>query len=99
VAKEYKIPKGTISNWKKTAAGMVEEGGVREDRTQKADMGGLLLELLEKNIRSLIAMSEVASDKEWLKKQGGAEFATLFGVKHDKAVRMIEALNSSDDAT
>lgn len=92
VAREYQIPKGTVSRWK----GLATEG-VREERTQKRDggaIGDLLLELLEKNVRSLIAISELTADKEWLKKQGAAEIATLFGVKHDKAVRMIEALNS-----
>ncbi len=91
VAKEYEIPKGTVSRWKKEAV-----GGVREDRTQKRDgasMGDLLLELLEKNVRSLIAISELTADKDWLKRQGAAEIATLFGVKHDKAIRMIEAMN------
>jgi hypothetical protein len=43
-----------------------------------------------------VAISELAADKVWLKKQGAAEIATLFGVKHDKAVRMIEALNQSE---
>lgn len=96
-AKEYEIPKGTVSRWKKLAF-----GGVRAEGTQKGvdeetkDVGALLMTLLTKNIESLIAMSEVAADKNWLKKMDGASFATLFGVKHDKAVRMIEAMNASD---
>jgi hypothetical protein len=56
-------------------------------------IGDLLLELLDKNIRSLVAISELTADKEWLRKQGAAEVATFFGVKHDKAVQMIEAMN------
>lgn len=93
VAKEYEIPKGTVSRWKKTAL----SGGVRDERTQKGDsMGDLLMELLETNVRSLIAISKTTSESDWIKKQGAAELATFFGVKHDKAVRMIEALNGSD---
>jgi hypothetical protein len=53
---------------------------------------------LEKDLRSLVAISELTADKAWLKKQGTAEFATLFRVKRDKAVRIIEALNQSDDS-
>ncbi len=95
VAKEYKIPKGTVSRWKKAAL----TGGVREERTQKGDegsMGDLLMELLETNVRSLIAISKATSQEDWIKEQGAAELATFFGVKHDKVVRMIEALNSGD---
>ena len=99
VAGKYSIPKGTVSGWKKKAEKQAQTGGVVDDATQKRDgasIGELLLELLEKNVRSLIAISELATDREWLKKQGAAEIATLFGVKHDKAVRMIEAMNASD---
>jgi hypothetical protein len=35
VAKEYDIPKGTVSNWKKAVAEVVHE-----DRTQKRGGGG-----------------------------------------------------------
>ena len=93
VARDYEIPKGTVSKWKSQ--------GVAGVATQKGngpgeEIGDLLLTLLRKNLESLIAMSEVAADKDWLKKLDGASFATLFGVKHDKAVRMVEALNASD---
>lgn len=96
VAKEYEIPKGTVSHWKTKAS-----RGVREERTQKKptagqDIGDLLMELLEANIRSLVSIAEVSGDKGWLKEQGAAEIATLFGVKHDKAIRMIEALNQAN---
>ncbi len=91
VAKQYDIPKGTVSKWKGR--------GVAGVATQKGDeeVGDLLLTLLRKNLESLIAMSEVSADKDWLKKMDGASFATLFGVKHDKAVRMIEALNANNE--
>lgn len=94
VAKKYEIPKGTVSRWKKTAL----SEGVREERTQKeaGDIGDLLLELLRTNVESLIAISKTTQDAEWIKKQDAAELATFFGVKHDKVVRMVEALNRSD---
>jgi transposase-like protein len=94
VAKDYEIPKGTVSRWKKTAL----SEGVREERTQKepGDIGDLLLELLRTNVESLIAISKTTQDAEWIKKQDAAELATFFGVKHDKVVRMVEALNGAD---
>lgn len=92
VAREYQIPKGTVSNWRRSV-----ERGVRSDCTQKGDMGDLLLELLRSNVESLIAISRATQDPEWIKKQDAAELGTFFGIKHDKAVRMVEALNGSSE--
>lgn len=93
VAKEYDIPAGTLKSWKQRM------GGPAVATEKKEAIGDLLMDLLEQNVRSLIAISEVTSDHGYLKEQSGAELATLFGVKHDKAIRMIEALNrSSGDA-
>lgn len=93
VAREYEIPKGTVSSWKKVAL-----SGVGEKSTQKAtdDVGELLTTLLKTNIKSLIAISETTQEADWIKKQDAAELATFFGVKHDKVIRLIEALNGPD---
>ena len=99
VAKKYEIPKGTVSDWKRKVATTVEVGGSDEKPTQKGNqgsIGNLLMTLLETNVRSLIAISEKTADPEWLDKQTASEVSLLFGVKHDKVVRMIEALNGSD---
>lgn len=87
VAREYDIPKGTVSKWKYQGVA-----------TQKAavPIGDLLLELLRTNVESLIAISKTTQDAEWIKKQDAAELATFFGVKHDKVVRMVEALNGAE---
>lgn len=93
VAKEYDIPKGTVSNWKRSTL-----PGVQANRTQKDndDVGELLMVLLRTNIESLIAISRTTQEPDWIKKQDAAELATFFGVKHDKVVRLIDALNGSN---
>ena len=48
LAKEYKIPKGTVSNWKRKAQS--EADGVQPDRTQKKEIGDLLVEYLQANL-------------------------------------------------
>lgn len=94
VAKEYEIPKGTVSQWKKRTL----KEGVANSVTQKEDIGDLLLELLRSNVESLIAISKATQDPEWIKKQDAAELGTFFGIKHDKAVRMVEALNGPSES-
>ena len=94
VAKAYRIPKGTVSNWKRKAQDEAE--GVRPDRTQKKQIGDLLLEYLEANLKALRTQAEAFSDKDWLAKQDAAALATLHGVMTDKAVRLIEAFGESE---
>lgn len=94
VAREYKLPKGTVSNWK-----IREAAKVSRAETQKNDgksIGDLLLELLEANIRGLINAAGVMQDRQWLREQGAAELGTFIGITHDKVVRMLEAMDRSN---
>jgi transposase-like protein len=93
VAKEYKLPKGTVSNWK-----IREAARVSRAETQKPDgksIGDLLVELLEANIRGLINATSVLHDPKWLREQGAAELGTFIGITHDKVMRMLEAMDRS----
>ena len=99
VAREYNLPKGTVSNWKKQGA------GVHAHRTQKAEgeegskksIGDLLITLLEANIEGLIAAAAVMKDEAWVRRQGATELGTFLGITHDKVVRMLEAMDASAD--
>lgn len=98
VAREYNIPKGTVSDWKRAGEGVgsdptQKESGASESRA--STIGGLLLTLLESNIRGLISASSVLRDQAWVREQGAAELATLIGVTHDKVIRMLEAMDRS----
>jgi len=92
VAKEYDIPKGTVSYWK--------TNGGPKDPTQKKDIGVLLVKYLETNLEALQAQAEAFKDPAWLKKQTASDVAVLHGVMTDKAVRLLEALsNAASDTT
>lgn len=98
VAREYQLPKGTVSAWRQRAASKVAD-----DATQKAadpgqpTIGDLLTTLVTENIKGLIAASAVMQDAEWVRRQGAAELGTFLGITHDKVVRMLEAMDRSGE--
>ena len=94
VAREYKLPKGTVSNWKNHPS----QDGVRPDRTQKREaIGALLLEYLHTNLETLKQQSVFFRDTAWLAKQSAADAAVLHGVMTDKSIRLLEALGGTGD--
>jgi transposase-like protein len=96
VAKEYNLPKGTVSNWKNHGP---VQGGSDAKRTQKATeripIGELLNTLVEENLKALIAGARLTQDLTWLRTQGATEVGTLLGITCDKTVRMLEAMAKS----
>jgi transposase-like protein len=90
VAKEYNIPKGTVSYWKNNQGG-------REDPTQKKEIGALVLDYLEANLHALRAQTIMFSDMSWLAKQNAADIAVLHGVMTDKAIRLLEAMPKQEE--
>lgn len=88
VAREYKIPKGTVSDWNRKA-----HERVGPEPTQKREIGALLLEYLQTNLATLRKQSEVFSDEKWLKRQSASELAVLHGVLADKTIRLLEAVS------
>jgi hypothetical protein len=94
IAKQYNIPKGTVSNWKR-GNGV----GGPEKRTQKADdIGELIISYLQTNLNALRVQAEAFIDREWLAKQDASDVAVLHGVMTDKAVRLLEAMSAGDDS-
>jgi transposase len=92
VAKEYKIPKGTVSNWKRGNG----VGGTM-DRTQNGEeIGDLILDYLRQNLKTLRIHADAFADRQWLAKQSASELAVLHGVMTDKAVRLLEAMGAND---
>jgi len=91
VAKEYKIPKGTVSAWKNR--------GVAKKATQKKvdDIGALLISYLQTNLKTLQKQAEFFSDEAWLRKQTASDAAVLHGVMTDKSVRLLEALGDASN--
>jgi transposase-like protein len=95
-AQAYKIPKGTVSSWRKAALGKVAEGAVESDATQKSTtLDDLLQGYVETNLVTLREQSQFFRDKEWLKRQQASELAVLHGVLADKTVRILEAYGNA----
>lgn len=96
VAREYKIPKGTVSDWNKIA----HEVGIQA--TQKKELkpiGDALIELLATEIQTLVEISKATRHVGWVHKQSAADLAVYTGVKHDKLIRMLEAFGNSTENT
>ena len=94
VAKQYKIPEGTIKAWRARAKDASQVAAVAAGK--KEEIGELLLEYLRTNLRTLKAQTVVFSDPLWLAKQDAGEVAVLHGVMTDKAIRLLEALSRAD---
>lgn len=92
VAREYKIPPGTISNWKNR--GVVPSNGIQK---RKEEIGELLTGYLEENLKTLKAQAIIFRNEDWLMQQPAQEAAVLHGVLTDKAVRLLEAMSNVPD--
>jgi len=93
VAREYKIPKTTLHNWRRPRSS--QTFGTEKE----SEIGELLIDYLRANLRALKAQAEVFTDPEWLTQQGASEAAILHGVMTDKAIRLIEAFSANDSDT
>ena len=95
VAKEYKIPKGTVASWRTRELGDV----THTIATQKQfEIGELLLKYLVANLQALEAQAQLFKSHAWLAKQNASDAAVLHGVMTDKMVRLLEAMaNASGD--
>jgi transposase-like protein len=103
VAREYRIPKGTVSSWvKRNAIFESDNGGGREIRDPKKEgrrelIGDLIIDNLEAQLNATKTMANAIQDEEWIRKQPASEIAVLFGVIADKTFRILEALPDDDD--
>jgi transposase-like protein len=92
VAKEYKIPRGTVSTWSRN---LPRNHAVSTQKRER--IGELLVDNVEAELETTLAMQNVFSDEEWLKKQSASELAVLYGVIKDKTFRVLEALPDDED--
>lgn len=59
---------------------------------KKDKIGQLVGEFLEGALHSLQRIDAVTLNEEWLFNQGAAELATFYGVKADKVIKILEAI-------
>jgi transposase-like protein len=91
-ARQYKISKATVSRWKS------ELGNERMEQieTKKREtMDELLLDYLRETLTTLQVQAIHFRDQDWLAEQSASELAVLHGVQTDKAIRLLEALESA----
>lgn len=95
VAKEYKIPRGTVRGWKSRM------GSVAIVATEKKEeIGDLLVDLITEQVITLKAQYITVRDPKWIVLQSASDMAMLIGVTTDKLIRMLESLdNSTADST
>lgn len=91
VAREYKIPRGTVATWSRN---LQRDHTVSTEKRER--LGELIIDNVEAELVTTIEMQDVFRDKEWLKKQSASELAVLYGVIKDKAIRVLEALPDQD---
>jgi transposase-like protein len=98
VAREYSLPKGTVSSWRKAALRELDGGAVENESTQKgSELGDLVLAYLRENLITLRAQAVHFRDPKWLSRQDASELAVLHGVVTDKAIRLLEAIDAGNE--
>jgi transposase-like protein len=97
VARQYKIPKGTVSGWSRQAGTLARASGTGTVATQKrqGQIQELVLDLLVAQLRSQVAIAKHGTDKAWLNKQDASSLAVFYGVGNDKVFRLLEALGNA----
>ena len=93
VAREYSIPKGTVSGWKRQAQGVA---GVATQKKER--IGELIIEYVEAALDSLRSQVEAVGNEKYINKQSASELAVLHGVIADKAIRILEGIAESGGA-
>lgn len=91
---QYKIPFGTVASW---ARGLPRNHKLSKEKRER--VGELIIDNVEAELETTIAMQDVFKDQKWLKRQRASELAVLYGVIKDKTFRVLEALpeGNSDD--
>lgn len=95
VADEYKIPRGTVSDWRKRVASTVRIDPTQKDDTPPLDV--LLLSYVNENLATLREQAKFFRDSKWLEKQEASALAVLHGVLADKSIRLLEVFGGEPD--
>ena len=88
-ARTYKIPPGPDKMWRRNSRDLHPV-----DPQKGREIGELVLEYLRENLITLRVQVEHFRDPKWLSRQDASELAVLHGVVTDKAIRLLEAIDS-----
>jgi transposase-like protein len=92
VAREYKIPKGTVYYWKSQRVDSPKLSDPKRER-----MGQLIIEYVEAALLALKAQAVVFANEKYITKQSASEAAVLHGVLADKAIRILEGIATNNE--
>jgi transposase-like protein len=95
VAQQFHLSRDTVRAWR-SAAGL-SQGAPAVSQQKRAEIGELLIGYLREVLTTLRVQQRAFREKDWLAAQSASELAVLHGVSFDKAVRLLEALQSSDE--
>lgn len=89
VAKQYGIRYARVTEWQDT---LITVGAVgRRDR-----LSDMLMAFIEQEMKSLMAISMVTSDEDWIMRQNAAELAHFIAVKADRLLLLLQAFGRVD---
>lgn len=84
VALQYGISASKVAEWKDT---LVTVGAVgRRDR-----LSDMLMAFIEQEMKSLMAISIVTADEEWVQRQSADQLASFVAVKSDRLLMLLQA--------
>lgn len=93
VSRDYSVSRASVIAWRE-AAGLKSTPVEQEKRDA---VGVLVADVLENLLITVSVLAERSRDETWFAKQDAADIAVLSGVYMDKAVRILQALESADD--
>jgi transposase-like protein len=94
VAKDYKMPLGTVSSWKNRQEKSLDNPA--EFATQKKSIGEQVFKLCEEHIKAATEIAKAVQDPEYIRSQQASDVAVLLGVINDKVFRILEAFDRNN---
>lgn len=93
VAEQFALNHKTVIEWR-NAAGV---GSTHVEPEKRAEIGGLVADLLRDVLTTLSVQAVAFRDEAWLRESDPAAAATNFGILADKAFRILSALEPGPD--
>jgi hypothetical protein len=84
IALRFGLPPSTVRRWE-------EEFNISNPVQREGRLGELITIFVEQEISSLMTISMVTQDEEWIKEQKASELAVYVATKQDRVMRILEA--------
>jgi hypothetical protein len=91
ISDRFNIPLEDVVRWERSFS-------ISNPAQRNAQLSELLLIFVRQGLSSIMAMDIATSDEDWIKSQNAHDLATLFGVKHDRLLRLLETFGRANNA-